>query len=373
MGRMRRGAARRGPGLSGRRVRLGLLLGMAGLALAGPAAALPPGPALLGRWVPDPLSVLAVAALAWAYLRGAVRAYRRRVPPADGRPIAFLLGLFLILLAMVSPVAALARESAFVHQLQDAALRVVAPLLIFASRPQRLVFWGLPKRLRRGAFAALWRDARLNRWGRALARPLVAGALNIAVFLVWLLPPMQDAAVASGAVGWLARLSQLGAGCLFFGLLFDARDPDRGGTRYGPRVVMLITSALVMVVTGVALTMKPVEFYAAYPPGPRLLGFSPVDDEATGGFVDWAWVSLIYLLTIVLVFFRWNAAEQRAYARAQQRRGSNSAALQLPETAEELWLLVTPKNRRVGLGLAIIPAVMMSLAIAIVVTLHYGV
>ncbi|MBI1217652.1 MAG: hypothetical protein GC186_03805 [Rhodobacteraceae bacterium] len=331
----------------------------------------PAGATILTAWTPDPVSVLVLAALAWAYIRGAVRQYARRGELADWRPMLFLGGLFLILIAMVSPLAALAREAAWLHQVQGAILRVIAPLAIFVSRPQRLIYTGMPKVLRRGVFARLWRDPALNRLGGLLATPLVAGALNIAIFIFWILPQTQDAAVAHALAGFAERASELAVGCLFFGVLFDARDPDLGGTRYGPRVIMLISTTLVMVVLGVALTVKPVLFYAVYPAGPRIAGFSPLDDEATGGFVNWAWVSMIYLMTFILVFVRWNAAEVRAYARAMNFTGSNSAALMLPETAEELWLIVTPRNKRLGLSLAIIPAVMMFLAIATVVTLHY--
>lgn len=349
-----------------------LPLAVAAALLAGPVHAAPLGPGILLRWTPDPVSLLLVGGLGFIYLRGAVRAYGRSRPPADWRPMAFFAGLLLIVLAMLSPLAALARESAFAHQLQAAALRVAAPLLIFLSRPQRLIFTGLPKPFRRGVFARAWRAPRLTRAANTLATPLVAAAVNIAVYLLWLLPPLQDAAVAHPLLGFVERVSQLAAGCLFFGTLFDNRDPDLGGTRFGPRVLMLVFTALITVVTGVGLTMKSFPVYLAYPPGPRLLGFGPVDDEATGGFTNWAWVSLIYLMTIIFVFLRWNAAELRAYARAQLFTGSNSAALRLPETAEELWLLVTPRNRRMALGLAVIPVVMMGLAIALVVTLHYG-
>lgn len=345
---------------------------LSALLAAAPAGAAPIGRSLLNEWTLDPLSVVVLGTLAWAYLRGAARAYRRERVPEDWRAMAFLGGLFLIFLAMVSPSVALARSSAFVHQVQDAALRVIGPLLIFVSRPQRALFTGLPKRLRRGPFAAVWRDGLLNDWAMRLSTPLVAAAVNVGVFWFWLLPPFQDAAVAVPFVGFVERLTQVGAGCLFFGVLFDQRDPDLGGTRYGPRIVMLIVSALTLVVTGVVLTMKPIAIWSAYPAPPRFLGFGAVDDEATAGFVNWAWVSMVYLLTIILVFWRWNAAEVRAYLRAMAPGPSESNLPAVPETAEELWLLVEPKNRRVALSLAIIPAVMMVLVIALVVTIHYG-
>ncbi|WP_127904204.1 cytochrome c oxidase assembly protein [Solirhodobacter olei] len=342
-------------------------------AFAAPAQAAPLlGPELLRHWVPDPVTIGLVWGLAWIYLRGTARAYQRRHPPKDWRVIAFLVGLFLVLLAMVSPSTALASQSAFAHQVQAAALRVIGPLLILVARPQRMLYAGMPKELRRGIFARLWRDPFLGHLAGRVATPVVAAALNVAVFWFWLLPPCQDASVSLPVIGYLERLSQLGAGLLFFWVLFDRRDPDLGGTSYGPRIVMLIVSALVLVVTGVALTMKPIAIWHAYPAGPRLLGFDAVDDEATAGFVNWAWVSIIYLLTIILVFFRWNAAEVRAYLRAMAPGPGQGNLPLIPETAEELWLLVEPKNRRVALSLAIIPAVMFVTVITLVVTIHYG-
>ena len=341
-------------------------------ALAASPALADPGAGLLLRWTPDPVALAALLALGWAYGRGAARQYGRAAELADWKPALFYLGLFAIFLAMLTTLAALARDSAFMHQVQGALLRVVAPLFLLCGHPQRLLYTGMPKPFRRGAFARLWRDGRLNRVAALLATPLVAGVLNIAVFLFWLLPATQDAAVRLPLVGFAERVSLLAVGALYFGVLFDARDPDLGGTRYGPRMLMLVSTALVMVVMGVAMTAKPILFYSAYPPGPRFPGFAPLDDEATAGFVIWAWVSLVYLASIIFVFVRWNAAELRAYARARNFRGSNAAALLLPETAEELWLLVTPKNRRVALGLAFVPFIMMGSAIGLVVTLHYG-
>lgn len=341
-------------------------------ALAATPALADPAAGLLLRWTPDPLTLVALVAAAWAYGKGAARQYGRAGELADWKPALFYLGLFAIFLAMLTPLAALARESAFMHQVQGALLRVVAPMFLLCGHPQRLVYTGMPKPFRRGGFARIWRDARLNRLAVLVATPLVAGVLNIAVFLFWLLPATQDAAVRIALVGFVERVTLFAVGALYFGVLFDARDPDLGGTRYGPRMLMLVSTALVMVVMGVAMTAKPILFYTAYPPGTRFLGFAPIDDEATAGFVNWAWVSMFYLATVIFVFVRWNAAELRAYTRARNFSGSNSAALLLPETAAELWLLVTPKNRRVGLGLAIVPFIMMGSAIGLVVTLHYG-
>ncbi|MDE3122973.1 MAG: hypothetical protein KGK00_14460, partial [Paracoccaceae bacterium] len=57
--------------------------------------------------------------------------------------------------------------------------------------------------------------------------------------------------------------------------------------------------------------------------------------------------------------------------RARNFTGKNSDFF-IPETAEELWMIVTPRNKRLGYSLAVIPVVMMALAIIVVTTIRYG-
>ncbi|MDE3080639.1 MAG: cytochrome c oxidase assembly protein, partial [Paracoccaceae bacterium] len=332
-------------------------LGLAGL----PAGAAPVSAArVMTHWTPEPVAVLGLIWLAWIYLRGLNRAYAREMAVADWRPVVFLAGLFLIFVALTSPLAWLSGRLFWLHQLQLLLLRVLGPLLIFLSAPQRFLFTGMPKPVRRGAFARVWRFVRARPGLRRLAHPLAAGGIFIGVLAVNLIPAVQEPTARWWGLRYLMGLVFLGSGLLFFRTLFDRRDPEDGGPRYGHRVLMLVFTSLTQVVLGAILTFKEIVIYPAFGPSPRLFGMTAMDDEAAGGFMNWAAISLTLLLVVFVVFTAWNASEVRAYNRARNFTGKNSDFF-IPETAEELWMIVTPRNKRLGYSLAVIPVVMMAL------------
>ncbi len=344
------------------------------IALAGPAlaasAASPEVTRIAAAWRFDPFAIVVALALVVAYLRGLVWVYGRSAPYADWRPVAFLCGVGVMVLAMISPLAMLAEHMYWIEHVQVMLLRIVGPLVIFLAEPQRLIHVGVPKRLRRGVIAPLLRDPRLARVEAWARRPVLLTPVFVLVFYLWQTPLLQDAVIRHGVVRYAMLLSVTGLGLLFFSVIFDRRDAPEG-PRHGVRVLMLIVTAFSSVLMGVAFTLKPKVMFAPLGMDIRMFGMTALDDEAAGGFLNWALVSMILLVCILFVFSYWNRAEERYWAEAQRRDGSNSRALMVPETAEELWLMVGPRNKRLGWGLAIIPVVMMSLAIATVVAVRY--
>jgi putative membrane protein len=346
-------------------------LAVAASVVAAPALADAPDTAgLLLQWTFDPLAIIAAFAIGWAYLRGLNRVYQRGTPYADWRPMAFFGGLGAMLLVMISPLNWVAQHMYWIDHVKIMFLRVVGPMFIFLSEPQHEVYMGTPKRLRREVIAPLLRNAQLAAITNRLTKPLVITPLFIAIFYLWQAPPLQDAAVNSGIVGYLMTLSLMLTGIAFFSVIFDRRDAPEG-PRHGERVMMLIVTALSSILMGVTFTLKPMVIFSAYGVGPHMFGMTALDDEAAGGFLNWALVSMILLVCIMFVITNWNRAEVRRWAKLRSFDGSNSAALAVPETAEELWLLVGPMNKRLGWSLAIIPIVMMCMAIGTVMTVHY--
>ncbi len=339
--------------------------------VAAPALADAPGTAgLLTRWTFDPLAIVVAFAIGWAYLRGLNRKYQRGIPYADWRPMAFFGGLGAMLLVTISPLNWVAQHMYWVAHVKIMALRVVGPMFIFLSEPQHEVYMGMPKRLRREGIAPLLRNVRLAAVANWVTQPLVITPLFIAIFYLWQVPPLQDAAVNSGIVGYLMTLSLTITGIMFFSVVFDRRDAPEG-PRHGVRVVMLIVTALSSIMMGATFTLKPMVIFTAYGLGLHMFDMTALDDEAAGGYLNWALVSMILLVCIMFVITNWNRAEVRRWTKLRSFDGSNSAALAVPETAEELWLLVGPMNRRLGWSLAIIPVVMMGMAIGMVMTVHY--
>ncbi|SFU15812.1 hypothetical protein [Sedimentitalea nanhaiensis] len=102
-------------------------------------------------------------------------------------------------------------------------------------------------------------------------------------------------------------------------------------------------------------------------------GLSALADETIGGYTIWVPSSMVLIVAIILVLNGWNAAEVRRWnTQYELRRGSNAAALEFPETAEELRLKVEKPNRDMGRTLALGVLAMFSTIMITITTIVYA-
>jgi putative membrane protein len=113
-----------------------------------------------------------------AYCVGAWRRWRRsgRGGSRTGFEAAcFAAGIAVLLLALASPLDALADTLLSAHMVQHGMLITAAPLLLLAGRPALALGWALPSSGRRTMLGSLgWRA--FAKGGRALSSPLVAAS-----------------------------------------------------------------------------------------------------------------------------------------------------------------------------------------------------
>lgn len=267
-----------------------LLLAGAGwlvaLGAAGPAAAhgdRVPRSELADAWSLDP-AILVPAALALAlFLQAWIRLRRRgREDHAPvWRLVAFLAGLALGVLALVSPLDAIAEEYLLsAHMLQHVVIGDAAPALILVALSGPLLFFLLPARI----LGPLARFRPLRAILGALARPAVAVAVWCTVLAVWHVPALYDAALTNRAVHDVEHVFLILAGVLVWYQLIDpARRAalSRGG-RLGLAVLLFAAGqvlASVLLFSGRAL-------YGSYAfQDERLLGLSPLTDQRLAGAV----------------------------------------------------------------------------------------
>ncbi|MGV8987387.1 MAG: cytochrome c oxidase assembly protein [Cypionkella sp.] len=307
---------------------------------------------LLWAWSFDPLIYGLLGLVGYFYAAGVAR----RGAPA-WRVICFYAGLVLVFVSLQSPLDAMADRLFSAHQIQHMILRVNGPLLMLLATPQGTIFAGMPRLLRKWLVATLAQSGGARRLGGWLVRPVPATAIFILGLYLWEVPAIHNAALLDERLHYFMHVTMLMAGMIFFWAIFDPRDPPKAAG-HGQRIFMLLVSILSEMALGAATTLKPMVLYTAYDVEGRLFGIKPLSDEATGGFLIWSPTSMMFLVAIMLVLYRWNGAEARAYARRGSAARSNSAALLHPETAEELWMVVRPKNRRLGLSLALVPPVL---------------
>ena len=314
----------------------------------------------------SPVSLVSVSLAAWIYMRGVARSTRLRGTVSIWRQALFFAGLTCILAATNAPLASLGHSLFSVHQVEHLLLRLAGPLLFAVSQPWRLLQAGLNRRWRR-YLGALGKSITL----RFLAHPVTATAALITSLFIWQIPVLYGLAQRIAAIEVFAHFAMVLAGIWYFGMLFDPRDPPEGARR-GARLISGFAVIVSNIFLGSLTTLKEVSLYASYQTaGTGLL--DPLSDETMGGYTIWVPSSMLMIAAIILVMNGWNAAEVRRWnSRYELVRGSNSAALEFPETAEELRLKVAEPNRDMGRTLAIGALVMFFIVMTTVVTIVYA-
>ena len=312
------------------------------------------------------MSRVSVSLAAWFYVRGLARSARIRGTVSVWRQALFFAGLTCILAATNAPLASLGHSLFSVHQVEHLLLRLAGPLLIAVSQPWRLLQAGLNRRWRR-YLGALGKSIAL----RFLAHPVTATAALITSLFIWQIPVLYGLAQRIAAIEVFAHFAMVLAGIWYFGMLFDPRDPPEGARR-GARLISGFAVIVSNIFLGSLTTLKEVSLYASYQTAGT--GFlDPLSDETMGGYTIWVPSSMLMIAAIILVMNGWNAAEVRRWnSRYELVRGSNSAALEFPETAEELRLKVAEPNRDMGRTLAIGALVMFFIVMTTVVTIVYA-
>jgi cytochrome c oxidase assembly factor CtaG len=302
--------------------------GPRGLAPVSDGAVLAPAPPTLegilrGHW-PWRLDVLGPLALAGVtYLRGFTR-LRRRSPvgrrvATPGRLVAYLGGLYVLALALLSPLDGLAELSLTAHMVQHQLLAMVAPPLLLLGNPYPVTLWGLPVRLRRAAARPLQPGGALRAAWRGLTFMPVAGTLYMATLTAWHLPAAYDLALRVPLVHDLEHLTFFGTAVLFWWPVVDPPPRLRRlttGLQYGLRIGYLVLATAATTLIGAVLGLAERVLYPTYALAPRLGSWTALDDQAFGGGVMWS-SSHMFLIAVLILLGRAMDAEGRADVRAR--------------------------------------------------------
>ena len=246
-------------------------------------------PSLLTSWTLDPLQLAPIALLAIAYgVRARTLAKRgQRVP--GWRIGLFVLGIVLLVLAIASPLAAIAEDELFsFHMAQHLLLGDLAPLCLLA---------GLTGPILRPVLA-LPGVMRL----RALANPLVALPIWVANLALWHVPALYEAAVENSGVHAVEHIAFFSAGViLWLPVLETLPAPEWFGT--GAKLGYIVGVRLVGTLLGnVFIWGEP--FYDIYEAGDDFLGLSPQADQSLAGSLMMLEGSLVTVVAIAWLFLR---------------------------------------------------------------------
>ena len=249
----------------------------------------------LTEWNFEPSIILGTAIIIGLYLY-AIGPLRRRYHLGDevkrGQAVAFLLGMDIIFLALVSPLDELGDRYLFsVHMVQHLCLTLVGPPLLLLGTPEWLLKPLLQKRVLFGI-------------AKVLTFPAVAFLLYNIDFWLWHAPPLYNATLENQGFHILEHLTFIVFGVLNWWPIFSPMSEGLPRLSPGGQILYIFLSGMPIVALGAGLTFFP-PLYVPYLAAPRIWGLSAVTDQHLGGLIMWIPGIIIYIVIVSILFIQW--------------------------------------------------------------------
>jgi putative membrane protein len=277
---------------------------MIGMMLLHVAAGGPVTPAeFWHHWGGDPGALLSIALIAVMYGAGVHRLWRtsgRDHVVSRAEVATFYCGILTLLIALCSPLDAIADTLFSGHMLQHVLLIAVAAPLMVLGAPLLPLLWSLPRATRVGV-GRTWNAIGMRSAGARLARPLPAWGLHTVALWGWHLPGPYSAALASAPIHALEHI------CFYLTALlmwWVALRPLRGHGGYAGAVFVLAGTFAQSGVLGAILTFSGTPWYYAQSAGAGAWHLTALEDQQLAGLIMWIPAGFFYLIGILAVVLR---------------------------------------------------------------------
>jgi len=271
---------------------------------------------ILSTWSGDPLPWIGTLLAITLYL-AAVRIVDRAHPanPVPRRRIAaWLAGVAVVALALVSAVHIYAGSLFTVHMVQHLLLAMVAPPLLALGAPVTLTLRAASPNVRRSILLPV-----LHSWPvKAISWPPVGWTLFAVVMWATHFSPLYNAALENQALHSAEHLLYLIAGVLFWWPVIGA-DPIRWRLSPIARMAYLAAQMPFNTAVGLAIYYAPTILYPHYAFLGRTWGPDPLTDQQVAGIVMWGLGDVILLGAVVLAIEAWLRADEKRSRRTRER------------------------------------------------------
>ena len=247
-------------------------------------------------WQFDPFVIVGLLAVAAQHWRG----WR----PADGtdRALAWWAGWTVLVLALVSPLDAVAGVLVSAHMVQHVLLVAVAAPLLALSAPGAALLRGAPGPLRRFAVSIPSRLGVGIDGLRVLRGAAARWLLFVGAFWLWHASVLYGAAVESTWIHALEHASFLVTALALWSVLVG---PRRVRVDRGQAVVMVFLLGLQSVLLATLITFASTPWYEPYSSPAPGWGLDPLADQQLAGVVMWVPSGLILTAVGILLLVRW--------------------------------------------------------------------
>jgi putative membrane protein len=261
----------------------------------------PVAQSLLDEWSPPIALDISIVLVASVYFRGWL-SLRRSSPGlfSTGQLSAFLSGMFLLWVAIGSPLAAFDDGSLTVHMIQHILLMLAIPPLILIGAPSLPLLHGLPQRFVRTTLGPFLRWRPVQWLGKFLTHPLTCWLLAAIALLAWHVPSAFELALRSDFWHEMEHACFFSTSLLFWWPVVQPFPSEplwpRGYIPFYLFLGMFPSSAL-----GAFLTFCDRVLYPSYAQNPALFRISPLSDQIMAGALMWVLGTFVCFVPAVLI------------------------------------------------------------------------
>jgi cytochrome c oxidase assembly factor CtaG len=274
--------------------------------------------ALLGPWEWRPAVLLVLLPLIAIYLVGWARLRRRGATrlASKWRLAAYLGGMLLLSVSLMSPVDILGGQLFFMHMTQHLLSIMLAAPLIWLGSPFPIGVWGLPIQARRFLIAVFADSSPVRPYIALATQPFVAWMLFVFIYIGWHDAGAYNLALVSGRVHDVQHITFFGAAMLFWWHIVGAAPRLHKSLSAWVAIFMLMATIPFNAITGFVIANSESVIYTYYESVPRIWGFSVLQDQSIGGVIMWIPGSQMFFMAagVVLGVMFWRDRRKRLAA-----------------------------------------------------------
>jgi cytochrome c oxidase assembly factor CtaG len=218
------------------------------------------------------------------------------------RLASFLFGMFLIWVALGSPLVAYEHDLLTVHMIQHLLLMTFAPALILLGEPLHVLWNGLP-RFAKVLLAPLFRRPSAQWFGRAISQPALCWIVSALTLMGWHVPALFTLGMRSEVLHSVEQASFLWAGFLFWLPVIQPWPGVSPGSQWSTLLYLFLATLPCDLLSGFLVFSDRV-VYPMYFSMPRQFGFSVLEDQQCAAALMWTCVTLVYLVPAAILSTR---------------------------------------------------------------------
>ena len=223
----------------------------------------------------------------------------------------FLIGLWVLVMTLMSPLDTLADLSFSAHMTQHLMLMLVAPPLLVLGRIEIVLLWTFPISIRR-LIGKTWNNAKqLRTVIDFLKRPITIWIFMSFSMWFWHIPGPYTWAYNNPNIHILEHLSFFLTSLAFWSLVMQPYRRNKGG--HGTALLLLATFAIESSLLGALLAFSGHSYYSVHATVQSrymlhsFYGITPLQDQQLAGLIMWVPASAVQLVALGTIFIDWLA------------------------------------------------------------------